>query len=387
MKKGKILYVRNAPFDINPNSYNVQEIGLGKAFCKLGYDFDCVVYKKREQKEWLFFKSDGCVGRWIEVPRTRVLRWGINKQLCRKEFLEQYDIVITSEYMEIMTYYLSKACLNLYMYSGPYYNLFSLKFFSPIYDFLFTKRINDGVRVKFVKSVLAKNYIEKKGYTDVVVTGVGLDYERFEKEENLEPETEKVVEYMKNHRCILYVGALSDRKNLPFMLDVYERVLEKAPDVKLVMIGKSIINPLYKLLGKTDDDYEKQCFSRLSQKVKDGILRVKSLSNTQLKFVYPLAGAFILPSKKEIFGMVLLESMYLGAPVVTSKNGGSVTLIKDNDCGIVIDSFNADEWASSVLDLVNNPNKAKELASNAHQKIVKEFNWDHIAKTMESHFM
>ena len=387
MKKGKILYIRNAPFDINPNSYNVQEMGLGKAFCKLGYDFDCVAYKKNDQKQWVFYENGDCVAKWIETPRIRIFRWGINRNLCRKSFIGQYDIVITSEYMEIMTYLLTKSCTNLYMYSGPYYNLFTFKWFSPIYDLLFTRQINEVVKVKFVKSVLAKEYLEKKGYNNVVVTGVGLDFDKFQTGQQMELETQQLVDYMTKYKCLLYVGALSDRKNLPFMLEVYEKVLEKDPDIRFVMIGKSVINPIYKLLGKKDEDYERVCFSKVSQRAKDGILRVNYLSNTQLCFIYPLAGAFLLPSKKEIFGMVLLESMYLGAPVITSKNGGSVTLIKDNDCGIVVDTFDSDKWAEAALELVNNPSMAKELSERAHNKTLLYFNWDYIAKKMESYFM
>ena len=42
----KILFVRTVPYEFNANTYNVQGFGLGKAFCKLGYDFDFIFQKK-----------------------------------------------------------------------------------------------------------------------------------------------------------------------------------------------------------------------------------------------------------------------------------------------------------------------------------------------------
>ena len=71
MKK-KILMVRSNPYDFNPNSYNVQEVGLGKAFCHLGYDYDYITFKKHDQKEWIFYEENGHIARWIEKPRLRV---------------------------------------------------------------------------------------------------------------------------------------------------------------------------------------------------------------------------------------------------------------------------------------------------------------------------
>ena len=47
----KILYVRTGPYDLNINSYNVQEVGLAKAFCRLGYNIDVIVFKKKHHKK------------------------------------------------------------------------------------------------------------------------------------------------------------------------------------------------------------------------------------------------------------------------------------------------------------------------------------------------
>ena len=299
--------------------------------------------------------------------------------------MRQYDVVIGSEYMQIMTYLLSRNTRNMFIYNGPYYNLFMFKFFSPVYDFLFTSRLKKNVRHIFTKSVLAKEFLEHKTYGNITTVGVGLDTQRFDNETTIKPDTQNLIDYMKVNRCILYVGAISERKNFPFMLKVYSKVLEKEPDVKFVIVGKSVINPLAKLLGKKDSDYEQECLKSVDVNVLAGIHRVQRIDNPQLKFIYPLAKAFLLPSKQEIFGMVLLEAMYLGAPVVTSKNGGSMTLIEGRETGQIV-NFNVNEWASAILKYLHDPNYVEKVSQLAFHVVKDELNWDVIAKKMSSYF-
>lgn len=378
----KILFFRSAPYDEDPKGYNIQGFGIAKAFCRHGYDCDFVLFKKRNQTEEVFYEYNGCRAKFIELPRVRFVRWGINLDVCKKEFLEQYDYIISREYYQIMTYLLSKKADNVAMYSGPYYNLFMTKIFSPIYDLLFTKKMNRNIKYKFVKSVLAQEFMEKKGYTDIYNVGVGLDMERFVNETEIKPETQKIVDFMKNNRCILYVGALSDRKNYPFLLKVYEKILEKAPDVKFVMIGKSKTTALAKLFGKKDESYAAKIDKDIPQNVKDGIYHIQRVENPQLKYIYLLAKAFLLPSKLEIFGMVLLEAMYLGAPVVSSRNGGSLTLTGDGKAGQIVEQFDAEKWANAVMKYLDNPEYAQNITETAYKRVTTEYTWDAVVEKM-----
>lgn len=366
----KILFVRTVPYNFNPNTYNVQGFGLGKAFCKLGYDFDFLCFSSKGEKKYVLYEEEGHKLTVIVKKRLRLFRTGINLSICTKEFLSQYEFVISCEYGQFMTYALSKASDNVVMYSGPYYNLFMLPFMSPIYDALFTKAMNKNLRCKFVKSELAKDYLGKKGYTDLVNIGVALDIERFDADVPIQPETQKLIQFMKNNRCILYVGALSDRKNYPFLLEVYKKLLSKNPDIKFVLIGK----------GK--EKYVSRYMDTLTSQQKNNIYHLERIDNAQLKYIYPLAKAFVLPSKLEIFGMVLLEAMYLGAPVVTSWNGGSSTLIKGYGTGQIVKEFNVNQWSEAVQAYLDNEEYAKVTTQKAKKLISTEFVWETLAQKM-----
>ena len=262
----RILFVRSMPSDLDINGYNIQQVGLGKALVDMGYDYDFITFKsdKLKCKEITFYEKKGAKARWIEKPRMRFLRWGINKEICRKEFLSQYDLIICQEYYQLQSYLMAKNSPNVVLYSGPYYNMFLPKFISPFYDFFIGPKLSKRVKAIFVKSVLAKEFMEKKGYTGLMNVGVSLDISRFDNVE-LAPDTQKLVSYMQENKCILYVGALSDRKNYPFMLELYSKLLEKRPNLKFVVIGKSVSSFWHKLFGGKDKDYEEKCNKNVSE--------------------------------------------------------------------------------------------------------------------------
>ena len=87
----KILMVRPAPWDSDFKAYNIQEVGLGKAFCRLGYDYDYICMSTNPKPMWTFYEYEGCRGRYIEKPRRRVLRWAFNREVVSREFLKDYD--------------------------------------------------------------------------------------------------------------------------------------------------------------------------------------------------------------------------------------------------------------------------------------------------------
>lgn len=376
----KILLVRATPNDIDISAYNVQQVGLGKAFCNLGYDYDFITFKRKApRREFIFYERNGCKARCIELPRLRFFRWGINLDICNEEFLRQYDLIICQEYYQLQTYLMSKKSDRVVMYSGPYYNMFMPKFLSPIYDRLITKKLNKQLSAKFVKSVLAEKFLQEKGYTDLQNIGVALDTSRFEGNIKLSAETKKFVDFMKKNICILYVGSLCERKNFPFLLDVYKKALERNKELKFVIIGKSKVSAIEKLLGKKDEDYASKFFSMLPDDVKKGILHVERIDNPQLKYIYPLAKAFLLPSKLEIFGMVLLEAMFLKTPVITSKNGGSMTLIQNRGTGIIVQDFNVQDWVDAIFQYIDNPEYSKSVVDEASKLVRDEYNWDKLA--------
>lgn len=376
-----ILFVRSTPYDEDLRGYNVQGVGIAKAFCRLGYNCDYLNFDSRKEEIIDLCTIGDKRARVIYKKRIRILRTGLSFDSLKKEFLSQYDVVICREYNQLMTHLIAKRHHNTSMYSGPYWNMFMIPVVSSLYDGIFSKRMNNELRCKFVKSQLAKEYLEARGYTDLIDVGVGLDTTRFENVSCLDS-TSQIVEYMKSNKCILYIGTLDSNKNIPFILKVFERVLSVEPDIKLVIIGKSKQSYIKRLMGKKDESYYEELLSKTPDTVKQSIFHVNRVDNPQLQFIYPRAKVFMLPSIFEIFGMVMLEAMFFGAPVITSNNGGSSTLIKSEEYGQKMNEFDEEIWAEGILKYLRDQDYTDMVVRNCKENIRQNYTWDSICNQM-----
>ncbi|MGE9909505.1 glycosyltransferase family 4 protein [Limosilactobacillus reuteri] len=375
MSTRKILYVRSGPYKVNLNGYNLQEIGLGKAFCKKGYDFDILYYSDENKIELIDTPQNNLRILWCKG--IRLLRSGVYPKILKKEFLKKYDYIIVSEYSQIMAVLLSGLHSNVYVYNGPYYNLFKLKLIEPIYDKLFVSVLNKRLKKIFCKTKMAENFLEKKGFSNTIPVGVGLDLEKYKKEEKIDVSTKTVLNKMQGHKNILFVGSISKRKNVEFIIEAFiDYKIKNRQDRKTQLI----------LIGKGSNRYKQYCKNLIPQELQESVLWVESLRNSQLKFVYQKTDLFLLPSKQEIFGMVLLEAMYFSVPVIASHTAGADMLIKTLTNGIIMDNYDYTLWSEQIKQLLNNTNLAKSMGENAHKTVSNEFNWNRIANKMEESF-
>lgn len=372
MKIKRVLYMRSGPYKPDITMYNMQEIGFAKAFLKKGISTDILYFSDKTKKQLLLKTDDGEITILWEKG-YKILRTGFYPRFLNKDFLAKYDLIILTEFSQIMTPLVSKRHNNCVLYTGPYYNLFKVPPVQPVYNLLFRKTINRNIGTIFTKSKLTTRYMSKMGYQNLVTLGVGLDTEKYDNEHEILEDTQQLIDLMNKKKCILYVGSLIDRKNFPFTLQVFS-ILKKRYhlDYNLVIIGD----------GK--ENYVKKHFSSVPKDVRRSIIHIKNLPNAQLKFIYPLADFFILPSKLEIFGMVMLEAMYFGSIVLTTVNGGSSTLINDCENGCVFNSFNADEWAKRI-NALSNTNRISKMKKSAQMTIRNAFLWDNLADEFLMH--
>ncbi|MCI8957513.1 MAG: glycosyltransferase family 4 protein [Lachnospiraceae bacterium] len=366
----RILYIRSGPYQVEPNAYNLQELGLAKAFAEKGIQCDVLYYHKNKNFEQKINKG----GYEINVlwrKGIKLLRSGIYPQVLNKDFLSQYDMVIVSEYSQIMAVILCKLHPNVYIYNGPYYNLFKIPFVEKLYDALFVKGLDRKIKCIFCKTEMAKDYLESKGFTKCVVTGVGLDTEKFDAENQIEPETQELLRKMQGHKNIVYVGTISKRKNVKVIARAFGLIKEKGDsETQFVVIGKD------------ENGCWRECKEQFGDKARNSVIRVPFVKNAQLKYIYLNADIFALPSIKEIFGMVLLEAMYFGAPTVASGSAGARTLIEDGKSGYIIEDFKPESWALKMNKMLENEQLRGEMGKAASERIQKQFMWDCIAEKM-----
>lgn len=370
----KILYVRSGPYQVNINSYNLQEIGLATEFIKSGIDCDILYYNKKSSYDE-FIDNNGIRIKILWRKGIRLLRSGIYPQILNKKFLSNYDTIIVSEYSQIMAVLLCFFHKNVYIYNGPYYNLFKIPFLEKIYDFLFCKFLNEKIKKIYCKTNKSENYINRKGLINTTTVGVGLNVSKFDNVQ-IDNNVENLLEVINNKRVLLYIGSISKRKNVKFLIQVFNKLKKdsKFKDVVLLLIGKS------------EGNYLNDCLNEISDEYRKSIIIIEKIPNSQLKFIYQKADIFLLSSLQEIMGMVLLEAMYFGVPCVCSNTAGSTQLIENGVDGFILNNYSVDEWSNQIKQILNNPEFGKQIGELASKNIKQNYMWINIVNKMKKYF-
>lgn len=365
----KILIIRTFPDKLNLDSYNVQEVGLAKALVKKGHVCDIVLYNGKE-KDWVQDYKFSCEGHefgfkiyWMQG--FAILKNGFMSSV--KKIITQYDVVQVHEYDQIMSWKLyTKQIKPTVIYHGPYFDEFAkgynlkCKIFDTV--FLPMRKYKDVIAIS--KSTLATEFLRGKGFRNVTTTGVGLDTDNFGNKE----QGDIFEETGNTSKQILYVGKLEERRNLYFLVEVFRKLRGKDSEYKFIIIGNG------------EKEYKEKFLASIKEEIENGSIKYREKAEQrELVKYYKNSSFFLLASQYEIFGMVLLEAMYFGVPVISSVNGGSCTLIKNGYNGYVLEEFNSDEWARCIGNSVQNEKKWKEMRTNAKRTIVESYTWDKLA--------
>ena len=76
--------------------------------------------------------------------------------------------------------------------------------------------------------------------------------------------------------------------------------------------------------------------------------------------------------------MVLLESMYFGLPAITTLNGGSSTLVKNNENGFICE-LKKEEWCKCINKIISDGELRNNISCNCTKEIVEKYTWDKLA--------
>ena len=174
-----------------------------------------------------------------------------------------------------------------------------------------------------------------------------------------------------NEKIILYAGRLVYEKGVQYLIGAMPKILENYHDAKLVIAGK----------GGMYDELQAQVNSLgLGKKVYfTGYMDHKSLCK-----LYKCADIAVFPSTYEPFGIVALEGMLAGNPVVVSDIGGLNEIVEHGVNGMKSYAGNSNSIADSILTLLFDHKLGMEISKNAKARVKELYNWTKIAQ--DTHF-
>jgi len=160
---------------------------------------------------------------------------------------------------------------------------------------------------------------------------------------------------------ILFVGGIEERKGLHVLIDAIAAIKQTIPAIKLHIVG-----------GIRKASYYNDLLNQIvNLGLQDSIVFKNHLSNSELMQEYSEAALFVLPSKEESLGVVLLEAMATGTPIVASNIGGIPDIIEDGQNGYLVNYGDSQAMASSIIKLLSDDKlrgemgaKGKEMAKN-----------------------
>lgn len=224
------------------------------------------------------------------------------------------------------------------------------------------KEIDRKIKVKIAVSQGCRRWAEKFFSGDFRVIPNGVDIERFH------PKILPVIE--QKNPLILFVGRLEERKGLNTLILALPEIIKYHPEIKLVVVGYGPLKHHYLKLAA-------------SLAVDPALMLVDAIPNDLLPGYYASATVFVAPTiGKEAMGIVLLEALACGRPVIASDIPGYKEIITNGINGILVPPNNPQVLAQEIITLLDSRKLRSELAYQARLR-AQDFDWGKIAQAVE----
>ena len=254
-------------------------------------------------------------------------------------------VLLYSDVANVGTFHAARPHNVMYMYLKPVLDLFFDKLDARI-------AVSEAAR-EFVDSYFPAEY-------EIIPNGISLD--RFH--ERAEP----MPQFMDGRPNILFVGRFNEpRKGFRYLIRAMPMIRSQFPDARLIVVGQGLT-----------DRYERF----LSQHGIDDVVFTGFVPAEDLPRYYASCDVFVAPSTgRESFGLILLEAMASGKPVVASAITGYSAVVRHGLDGLLVEPKNAQALALAIVRLLADSALRERLVISG-QEHVKQFSWAVVAERL-----
>lgn len=357
-----LLILRSSLSYTDQKTYNSQEIGLAKDLCKKGYKVSVVLAGREECVE----TQDGCTVYYLRIRRLQQsIGYFVHlEDLFRKlkpDIVQVHDLGMFATYKAVR---LSKKYnIPCVLIQGMYDETRKpfKRQLEQAFNLMFGRYVLANVDGVGCKTETAANYI--KGYygrVEPMITPVGLDVAKF-KTPASRVETRRKYGLDRDDRLLLFVG----NANMPVKhVDTLVGMMKSMPaGYKLMIVGNN------------------SACGDLMEESGNNVIWTGKILQENIPDIYAVADLFVFPSEYEIYGMVMLEAMYFGVPVLTTRTAGGKALVTDGVTGYLIDGFSPDDWRQKVCKIFSEGGLYARMREYVPQYVREKLLW---SKTGES---
>ena len=213
------------------------------------------------------------------------------------------------------------------------------------------------VDTEYVRVAVSKYPIKKKPKMFVIPQGINESFFS--------------MECSCDSNILLSVGAIGERKGHLYTLKAFELLRERGIDSHLVIAG-TIASQAY---------FEEVCKVVNQSRYKEDIRLFTDLPDKELKEMYKSAHLFVLHSEEESQGIVFVEAMATGMPVVATNVGGVPCVVIDKKSGLLSEYANVDAFAENIGLLMTNVYLWRTMSSQA-KEAAQDYRWSNVCETV-----
>ena len=217
-------------------------------------------------------------------------------------------------------------------------------------------------------SSAAREFVGEYFPADYRVIPNGIDYPRFFRR------YEPLPQPADDRPTVLFVGRLEKRKGLKFLLRAWPMVLDRQPNARLVVVGR----------GRPLEGYRR--FARRQGWSADDVVFAGYVPGEDLPRYYQSCDVFCAPNTgQESFGIVLLEAMAAGAPIVASAIPGFHDVVANGLQGLLVEPRNPGALADALCRLLGNP-ELRASMRRAGQDTAQAYDWPRVASQVLDYY-
>jgi phosphatidylinositol alpha-mannosyltransferase len=204
------------------------------------------------------------------------------------------------------------------------------------------------------------------GYYNILPNGVDI--------EHFSPDVPPIEEFRDGKLNILFVSRLEKRKGLNHLLEAFKQVKREIPNSRLIVVGPGT---------RLRRGYERVVRrSGLKDVVFTGMVAYEDLPR-----YYKTADVFCAPATgRESFGIILLEAMAAGKPVVASNIEGYANVLAHNVDGLLVPPGDNEMLAQALISLLTDESLRREMGARGRVKAL-EYSWERIAQNVLKYYI
>lgn len=187
---------------------------------------------------------------------------------------------------------------------------------------------------------------------------------------------------------VLFVGRLEKRKGIQTLIQAIPFILKAMPDAVFNIIGRDMFvsSDFFAFNGSIQESFKTKLLEALPPQYHS---RVNFLGHVEAEVLaehYRSCDVFVAPSLYESFGLIYIEAMAYGKPVVGCGVGGVPEVIQDGTTGLLVPPEDPDRLAGAIVRLLKEPSLREALGQRAKQYVKDRFSRDlMVERTLEAY--